>query len=118
MGYKLTVKQNVSKAFKLLKDLATLATFSSQNATGFDFSSNEPVLSAVVPTDSLVVEIATKRKTAEAGVATKTILLESGKLPNLSVYDTVTFPSGGTWNIVVPYDDDGYLVTMTLTGNV
>lgn len=116
MGYSTAIKGNVKKAFNLLKDLATVVTFTNRLNTGFNFATNT-VTGATSTSKSLkVLVVDKKRDSSEELTSTlkKTLLLKSEDLGDPSIYDTVTLANGEVWNMVPPHSNDGYVLVIQL----
>jgi hypothetical protein len=118
MGYQATVKNNVNKAFKLLKDLAVSVTLSSKASTGFDFATNSVV--GVTTTSKVIKAIPIDKKRNPSDKLDSTIsrsyLFKADDLPDPTIYDTITVVSTSeVWNVVTPYANDGFTVTVNVT---
>lgn len=112
MGYDSLVKNNVRKAFNKIKDLAIVVTFSSRNASSFDFNENESIKSAAVSVAIKCLEESQERKD---NTLIKKLLCKTEDLYDPAIYDTVTFADGSKWTCVQPYLNDGYLTKVTVS---
>lgn len=114
MGYQNTVKSNVTKAFRLLKDLAVQVTLSSKANTGFDFATNS--VTNVTTTSKVIKAIPLEKRRNPSDKLDSTIshsyLFKAEDVPDPTIYDTITVVSTGeTWNVVPPCTNDGFTVT-------
>jgi hypothetical protein len=119
MGYKTTIKSNVDKAFRLLKDLVVPVTLTDVNAT-FDFStSTTSAINATKVISGLEVD---KKKSKgdknDSTVITKAMVFKSADFLEPSRYSTLTLPGNVVWKIVPPIVDDGFTVTVELVRSV
>lgn len=119
MGYANTIKGNVRKAFNMVGDLAVNATLTRNANTGYDFAT----ASVKTPTTtSKVVKaiLITKRRQSADKLSSSlqtSFLMKAEDVPDPTVYDTLTVSAGistavGTWRMVPPYENDGYLITV------
>jgi hypothetical protein len=107
------VRRQVANAFKLVGDLAFDATLLSRNVGAFDFSFQTAPTGA---SGSQVVR-AVRSKEASPGEVSGTLLMEiffsAEGVPTPDIYDKVVI-DGVTWNVVPPFESDGYVITMRL----
>jgi hypothetical protein len=61
MAYKQLITSSITKAFRLLKDLAVVAVFSKPESQSFDFTTGKPSATLVVDTEAKVVVGKVKR---------------------------------------------------------
>lgn len=119
MGFNGMIRGSVKQAFKAAGDLAVMATFTHRSDAGFDFASNAPKTptTASKPLKAIFVQ-KTKQGDGKIGNSIQTsFLLSSEDAPTAIMYDTLTvsagmMPARGTWRIVPPVSDDGYLLTL------
>jgi len=104
MSLRSKIRAAVNKAFTAVDDLVVVATLSTKNVSGYDFSLRGTV--AVSSTSSVEVIIQSTQKPSGDGFTT-TALMKSGV--DLSVYDTLTVDS--TSYSIVDYTDDGFTIS-------
>jgi len=116
MGYRGLITGNVDKAFKLLKDLVVQTTLSSKTDGGFDFTTNMPL--TVTTTTKIIPAIAlTKKNRSDSNPSVSlqhSFIFKAKDLPAPDVYDTISVVGGETWQVIPPYDNDGYIVTVSV----
>lgn len=116
MSYKGLVKQNVSKAFGYLKDLAITLTLSQTNKTSFDFANNVPEVTTPVTKVIKGIELKAKRaEDASKQTILKRVMLIADEIPDPDIYDSVTLNDNTVWRFVPPYENNGYTITVTLS---
>jgi hypothetical protein len=120
--YDRLVKRSVSKAFRQIGTLAKTAIFSTDQPSGFDFTTGEATAGAVQQLLLRGIIADTKRPKSKdsddaANVIMKKFIFPSDSVNNLNVYDTVTIDSI-VWKIVKPIEDDGYLTTLMLAKEI
>jgi len=113
MGYANLVRRQVMTAFTAVGDLAFNATLRSSNAGAFDFATQTVPITG--PVDKVVKAVMLEEKSPErvSGTLRKEILFSAEDVPSPDIYDKVVI-DGVTWNVVPPYRNDGYLITMLL----
>lgn len=104
MSLKSKIRAAVNKAFAAVDDLVVVATLSTKNVSGYDFSARGTV--STTGTTSVEVIIQSTQKPSGDGFTT-TALMKSGV--DLSVYDTLTV--GATSYSIVDYTDDGFTIS-------
>jgi hypothetical protein len=98
MSYSNLIDSNLNKAFLLLKDLAKPMTFTKVIAADFDFTTGVVDEELAVPIVIKVVSIEDKKPNKASKTITKTILAKSKELPDLDLYDQVSF-EGYAWKV-------------------
>ena len=113
MAYKTLVRKQVRNAFKQLKDLSDDVTLIEVTTTTFNFTTKEP--NSSVPISKIVKAVVLEQgnsATVGSNLSMK-IMLSSEDIGIPDIYDKAII-MGVEWNIVPPYEDDGYLTTLNL----
>jgi hypothetical protein len=114
MGYSSLVKRQVRNAFSTVKDLAVDITLTANTATGYNFATETATMGT--PVSTVVKGI--KLKEGNSKEVNSTILLEmlliSEDVPTPDIYDKANV-YGFDWNIVPPFEDNGYTITLKLS---
>lgn len=118
MGYAAVIKKNVKRAFIAAGDLTKIVTLSQKTASNYDFGTMQPntTLNAAKVLRGIVYNEKSKASSKSRDVSNTKVtklLLISEDVPTASIYDTVVI-EGVTWNIVYPYEDNGYTLTMEI----
>jgi len=121
MAFKNLVKGSVKKAFRQLKDLAIDVVLTKTDTTGFDFNNQDPQLVAngsVTVKAILVNQKNSLTSNSKGTYSTRNglqaqLILDASDFSGGDIYDTATF-NGQTWNIIPPYDNNGYTITINL----
>ena len=117
MGYSSTVKNGVRKAFNSVGDLVQLVTLTKKSVTGYDFATN--VVAATTAPPLVIKGILTEKKRMpgkEAPLSKQMqFLFNAEDFNEPATYDTITTTTGDVWYVVLPYTNDGYLVTVNVT---
>lgn len=111
MPYRELVEGKARLAFKLIQNLALEVTFFQTDSTEFDFATQTPITTATVTTTAKAVFTLKGRKVGNTNTILGELLLLSEDVDDLTIYDKVEI-RGVTWNIVPPYTDDDYTVTV------
>lgn len=122
MGYRGTVKSNVNKAFRLLKDLAVPVTLTSKSDSGFDFATNS-VKTPVSLTKPIMAIPVTKRRSPDGKGSHSlqhSFLLKASDIDDPTIYDTLSVLGvndavAQVWKVVPPYENDGYTITVNVS---
>jgi hypothetical protein len=111
MGYREMVIAQVDKAFSLLKNLAVDVVLIEKTATAFAFNSGTATVST--PTNKTVRGVVLNKGNAAAVSTTLRLelLLKAKDIDQPDIYDKFTI-AGVTWNIVPPFKNDGYTITI------
>ena len=119
MGYKSLIQGSVKKAFRLVGDLAVNTSFIHKTDTGFDFTTNavKTPVSTTKPVKAIFVQ---KAKNSEGKIGRSvqsSFLFDAADVNDASSYDSIVVAVGlpaaiGTWKIVPPIENDGYLMTI------
>jgi hypothetical protein len=113
MGYNNFLKGKVRQAFKAAKDLVKDVTLSTRTATGFDFGAGTATMSATTTKVVKALIVEKSRKTDTSIAAYTELLMVSEDIGDPTIYDTVTI-DGIVWNIVPPYKNNGYTITVEI----
>lgn len=116
MGYRLLIKNQVKNAFNLIGDLATDVTLVSKEASNFNFNTQTVTLSAGVTKVVKGVVINTFEDQLKQQPVTK-LLMKAEDITEPDLYDKATI-AGVTWNIVPPYENNGYTISVTISRGV
>jgi hypothetical protein len=109
--YKQLISSSITKAFRMLKDLSIVATFSSPTTSGFDFKTGLPISSELQEAQAkIVLGKLKKTETSE----TLQIIVES-KVPG--VYTKVSI-NGVVWTIVGTVISNQYTTLLALSRTV
>jgi len=115
MGLKARIQKQVRYAFGAVGDLAKPITLLQKNTTEYNFGTELPVATTLTTTLTKCIELQQKReKGTENPSIVKKVLLSAEDISDPDIYDKVVI-DGVTWNIVAPYDNDGFLITLSLT---
>lgn len=110
--YKTLIDTQLRKTFRMIKDLASDATFTKRNGTAFDYSAGELTenASTITVIKAVVVQNNKDNKEDKDGRNTKhgQIMFNSLDLGEFSAYDTVTI-DGNVWNLGNRVKSDGYI---------
>ena len=107
MSLSAKIRKAVDTAFSAVGDLAKPGTLSSTEVSSYDFASGD-----VVSTNSeITVDVIITTTEARDGSLLTQALMKSGE--DLSGYDTLTV-SGVTYQIILPYTDDGFLISANI----
>lgn len=118
MGYQTTIKANIKKAFRIAGDIAKDVTLSQSTSSGFDFATNTATVSASVSKPIKGILVARKKNRDDAKAASQQdFLFQSSDFTNMSSYDTITELDGTVWKMVLPFRDDGFLVTVSVNSS-
>ena len=117
MGYKSLVQSSVKNAFKLIGDLSIPVTLTTQNSSGYNFTTK---LTTLTNASSLVIKGLLIEK--KQGFLKDTNELSSSRgmqflfnaqdLDDPDIYDTITEANGNIWKVIPPYKNDGFLITL------
>ena len=111
MGYRERVISEVDRAFSLIKNLAVDVTLVEKAATAFAFGTG---IATITTGTSKVVKGVIVEK-ASVDVVSNTLVMKlmckAKDIDQPDIYDKVTI-SGVTWNIVPPFQNDGYTITI------
>jgi hypothetical protein len=113
MGYDSLIKSQVKRAFSSIKDLAKTVTLSQSSNAGFNFTTGE-VGTVTTTTKTVKAVIINKKRKDDVNAAIETeMLINAADLDDPTIYDTVTI-SGVVWNMITPYNNDGYTITIKI----
>jgi hypothetical protein len=109
MAYKQLVTSSITKAFRMLKDLAVIATFSKPEIESFDFNTGRPSVSLLIDTEAKVVVGKIKRTDK---TETLQVIVESKVVDN--TYTKVII-EGVSWTIVRTIVSNQYTTLLELS---
>lgn len=116
MGYRKLVIKQVRGAFKTAGDLLVDVTLLQKANTTFDFSTQEAVTAA--PVSKTVKAFFSNKGRVKSEEPTNTIrgslLIMSEELTDAAIYATARI-DGVLWNMVKPYKDNGFVVSIDIT---
>lgn len=115
MAYDAFLKRQVRLAFKQAKDLAKPVSLQQKNVTSFDFATQTTVATTLVTTESkCIVNKEWTDKDSESSSIFMEIVVSAEDISNPDIYDKAVI-EGITWDIIPPYVNDGYTITLRLS---
>ncbi len=116
MGLKSRVQKQVRNAFKAVGDLALDITLLQKNNTEYNFGTETATATTLVTTNTKGIMVKQKRGSSKEQnpSVTRQLLVSAEDVSDPDIYDKVVI-NGVTWSIVNPYENDGYLINLTIT---
>jgi uncharacterized protein YaaQ len=108
MSYLRLIDNNLSKAFSLIKDLATDATFIKKSNTTFNFNTGiaKPKVSETV--DAKVIIMDKLKRSRDRNTQSQQIMFKSNDVGDLTLYDSVII-NEITWKLGAHIKNDGFI---------
>lgn len=115
MGYNELMISKVRQVFNLIGNLAINVTLTQKATTSYDFAEASNVVSAPITKVIKGIEDKNGKKKADTATITKEMTFKSEDLPDPDIYDYLVMPDGTSWRFIPPYENDGYLIKVTLS---
>jgi hypothetical protein len=113
MGYDSLIKKQVKRAFAAVKDLAKDVVLTQSPPSGFDFATGEATIPAAT-TKTVKAMVVVKKRKGDVNAAPMTeLLMNAEDVSDPTIYTTVTI-EGIIWNVVPPYKNDGFTITVEI----
>ena len=110
MSYSKLVDSQLKKAFNLMKDLATPATFNMKVSGSFNFGAKAPEDFEAAPVQTKIVVYDGKRAKGDGPkVTSKQFMVKAKDVGDLKAFDKVTF-DGNTWTVGQIIKGTGYIL--------
>lgn len=116
MGYRRLVQANVKMAFKAIGDLAVDVTLAQKTNTTFDFTTQTSETAPAINKTIKAVFTKKGREKDSENTLKGELLLQSTDINDGIVYATAKI-NGTVWNLVQPYEDNGYITTIAVVRN-
>jgi|GEM_PF-5252089 len=109
------IKNGVKKAFAMAGDIVKTVVLTQSKGNSFDFASNDIVTGTISskPIQGLLVTHRRNRDDTKVSVQ-QDFLFQSTDLDEISPYDTITDSDGNVWKMVLPFRNDGFIVTVSV----
>ena len=114
MGYRELIQAQARNAFKAIGNLATDITLVQKDSVSFDFATGAASKGAVRTTNIKAIFSKKKRRSNDDNSIHASVILLAETADDLTVYDKVVI-NGETWNMELPYENDGFLITISLS---
>lgn len=116
MSYSKMLKTQVRNAFKLAKDLALPITLQQKNVSDFNFTTQQPVETAITTVTTKFLKLKEGRSEGSDKNPSRymEILLSAEDITDPDIYDKAIIGSE-TWNIVPPYETEGFIIKLKLS---
>jgi len=113
MSYSQLIDRNLTKAFKLLGDISSLATFIKKPDTTFNFSTRSVKSSTTETLEIPVVVMGVKKTSKDRNVKGLQIIFKTSALGDSELYDTVIV-DGINYKLGNYLSNDGYLSSVEI----
>lgn len=113
MSYKALINTNLTRAFNLIKDLATSHEFVKRTGSAFNFATASAEHATTNTVTAKIVVMDDKKQTKDRGSVTKHFMARKSELGDVSIYDTVTI-EGEIWKVGPLLQDTGFIIMASL----
>jgi hypothetical protein len=113
MSYRALVSSNVTKAFRLLKDLAEDVTLTKRASSTFDFATQTATIVDGTPIVTKAVVTDTAKSSQDRSTAVKVAMLKNSEVGDVGLYDKVTY-QGADWKIGPIITSDSFVTVVEL----
>ena len=113
MGYKSLIDSNLTRAFNLVKDLATTVEFVKKTDTAFDFATMAVTSTTATVRAKIIVVDQSKSASNPAATVTRNIMVKKKDVGDLSFYDKIV-EGGTTWKIGSVIRDSGFILLLEI----